>query len=175
MDTNDKNDSNTKITSVIFRYGIISGISLLAIFLGMKAINLVHIFELRGLNFLAVFFIMYFAIQNYKKKVNGKLGYLPGLLIGVCVSIIGYVILSSFLFFYLKFFDKGFMVYLQQHAPFGSYLTPITSAIVVFMEGSGISMIISFLLMQYLKVEKSDKPPIAKEIQKEEKLKEQEV
>ena len=163
MKTIDKIESNSEMLNVIFKYGFLSSIVFTGVFLIMKAINLVNVIELRAINFIAEFFISFLAIYNYKIKLNGKLPYLEGLLIGFFQAVVAFTFFSGFLYFYLKYYNHNLMVYLQQNAPFGVDLTPLSASLAVHIEGSAIGMIISFILMQYLKSEpNTEKQPAFK-------------
>jgi hypothetical protein len=171
MKTIDKIDSNSEISNIIFKYGILGSIVFIGVFLIMRALNLINIIELRAINFIAEFFISFFAIYNYKIKLNGKLPYLEGLLIGFFQAVVAYTLFSGFLYFYLKYYNHNFMVYLQQNAPFGVDLTPLSAALAVHIEGLAIGMIMSFILMQYLKSEPNTEkqPAFKKEVRSLEK------
>lgn len=142
-----------RIRNYGIRYGILGTVSFIAIFFFMKWINLVHITELRSLNFVVLFFIVYYALRNYKQEVKNKMGYLTGLAVGILISMIAYVAFAAFMGFYLRYLDPEFMQYLKETVMFGRYMNPMSMAVVLIFEGGAGGAIITFSLMQLMKRE----------------------
>lgn len=142
-----------RIGKYAIRYGLLGTLSFITIFFFMKWINLVHITELRSLNLVVLFFIVYFALKNYKLEVHNKMGYLTGLAVGILISMIAYVAFASFVGLYLRYLDPEFMQYLKERVMFGRYMNPMSMAVVLIFEGGAGGAIITFSLMQLMKNE----------------------
>jgi hypothetical protein len=135
---------------VSVRAGVLSGIALIGFFLLMKLLSLHYILELRYANIVFLYFGVLYAITQ-RKKYQGEIEYLPGLLDGLKTTSICVLMFSAFFVCYLLFLDTDFMLYLQQEAPLAKYITPWTVAGVLLIEGFISGGIISFCLMQYYK------------------------
>jgi hypothetical protein len=125
---------------------------LIGYFLSMKIFDLHKISELRVLNGLIVGALILKAIWHVK-KTDSSTGnnYLEGFGTGSLTSFIGITIFAIFLVIYLFFLDPGFMTYVQQNEPFGEYLNPLSVSFVILIEGMSSGVIMTFIMMQYLK------------------------
>ena len=135
---------------VSVRAGVLSGIALIGFFLLMKLLSLHYILELRYANIVFLYFGILFAITQ-RKKYQGEIEYLPGLMDGLKTTAICVLMFAVFFVSYLLFLDTDFMLYLQQEAPLAEFMTPWTVAGVLLIEGFISGGIITFCLMQYYK------------------------
>jgi hypothetical protein len=136
--------------------GIAVAASLIGFFLVMRALNLHEILVLRYFNFLFLGGGILAAYLIYRKKYNYKgIKYLTGIKMGMHVCLVGLIPFCIFMGIYLSA-DTGFMEYIQHHAAFGKFMTPIPAAAAVFMEAFATSSVLTLSLMQLLKDEEFD-------------------
>jgi hypothetical protein len=141
---------NPNFPSLIMKYSARTFLALLAYFLLMKLFNLATIVELRFFNFFIMFLGIRYFILQLKKENENQLDYLPSLAYGFLVSAFSSLFFAVFIFIYLAYIDKGLMLHLQTHQPFGEYLTPGSSSLVLILEGCSSGAIISFAMVQYM-------------------------
>ena len=133
------------------KYGLLTAAGLIAYFLLMKVVGLVQIVELRMLNLFILIAGVGFAIREYKRRSDDEMDYLQGFGIGMLTSAVSVIPFALFIFAYLNFFDPAFMETIRQEEPFGQYLNPYMAAVAIFFEGMGSGLILSFIIMQYMK------------------------
>jgi hypothetical protein len=133
------------------KYGLITTAGLIGYFLLMKLVGLHQIAELRMLNLIILIAGVWLAIRSYKRKTDDEMDYLQGFGIGMLTSAVSVIIFSVFIFIYLNFLDPAFMETLKQNEAFGQYLNPYMAAVAIFFEGMGSALILSFIIMQYMK------------------------
>jgi hypothetical protein len=136
----------------MYKVSALTALGLIAFFLLMKLLNLNTIVELRFLNvFLLLLGVRYVLIRK-RAENGGKLDYLQGMMTGFMTAFLAAVIFAVFVFIYLNI-DSGFMQYLRDTQPFGSYLTPASSSIITILEGAASGAIITFMLMHTLNID----------------------
>ncbi|RVT79775.1 hypothetical protein EOD40_01310 [Flavobacterium sufflavum] len=128
--------------------GFIIFIAISIYFLLMETLNLAHLFYLRFLNVLFVFYGVNRTIQmnlkeNQKKFVSNAVSAMLTSIIGVILSIIGLVIYS-----YLQGGD-AFVASLSETFLFGGNPTIDAYSISLLFEGIASSVIVTLLLMLY--------------------------
>jgi len=138
---------------VSVKAGVLTGISLIGFFLLMKLLQLNYILELRYANIIFLYFGILYTLTQ-RRKYQGDLEYLPSLIDGLKTTGLTVLMFSVFFVCYLLFIDPDFMLYLQQEAPLGKYLTPWTVMGVLMIEGFISGGIITFCMMQYYKNDK---------------------
>ena len=141
---------NPNLPSLIMKYASGTFLVLVAYFLLMKLFNLATIVELRFLNFFIMFAGIRLFMQQLKKENENRIDYLPSLAYGFLVSAFASLLFAVFVFIYLAYIDKGLMLHLKAHQPFGEYLTPGSATLVLVLEGCSSGAIITFALVQYL-------------------------
>ena len=117
----------------------------------MKLIGLVHIYQLRYLNTVVMLFITVQTLKEIDVRTQNNLEYLTGLGVSIWIAILSYSIFSFFMFFYLRFLDPSFMQFLIEHAPFGRYLNPLNASSWITIEGTGIQLVFTIVIMEYFK------------------------
>lgn len=131
-----------------FLYGILLLIGFVGYFFVMKAANLYENFNLRIFNIVIHAGIIYLAIRRYYLRYKeAGINYISGALAGFKPSLIAVILFGIFQVFYLQY-DQALMDAITAQAPAGSYLTPITAAIVIMFEGIAVSVILSYLCMR---------------------------
>lgn len=118
----------------------------------MRLAGLMDNFELRHFNLVLTVVFSVAALAKINGKTRNRLEFLTGL--GVCMLVAGisFAIFGAFMFVYLRWLDTSFMEYLVQNAPFGEYLTPMSTAGWVVHEGFGAMIIISLILVETFKL-----------------------
>jgi hypothetical protein len=137
-------------TSII--YGLIAGVCYILYFLIMRAAGLMDRFELRHFNFVLTIIFTVAALAKINGKTRNQLEFLTGLAVCMVVAGFSFGLFGAFMFVYLRWLDPGFMEYLVANAPFGDYLTPISTAGWVVHEGFGAMIIISLILVETFKL-----------------------
>ena len=134
-------------TVSMYKVAAVTALGLAVFFIAMKFLNLVSIVELRFVNF----FILLLAVRKIllakRKENNGRLEYLPGMLIGFMTALMASIFFAAFVFLYLSFLDHGLMEEIRVHQPFGNYLSPGGAALVIILEGVASGAILSFAMM----------------------------
>ena len=124
----------SSIEYIAVKNGLIAFGGLVAYFFLMKGVGLVHIVELRSLNFLIMVGLAYF----------------NGLGLGIRTTVVSVVPFALFIFFYLKL-DPAFMETIRANEMFGYHLNPYLLAFLIAFEGSLSGFFIAYTLMQYMK------------------------
>jgi hypothetical protein len=137
-------------TSIL--YGLLAGGSYILFFLIMRAVGLMHQFELRHVNLLIMTGFTVAALAKINGKTRNKLEFLSGMGISMLIAGFSFALFGVFLFVYLKFLDPAFMQYLIDTAPFGQHLTPLNTAGWMIHEGFGAQVILSLIVVETFKL-----------------------
>lgn len=131
------------------KYGVILFLCFVLYFFIMSINDFYLNFNLRIGNVIFHTVILYFAIVRFRKSEAGSknFNYITGFLAGFKPSIIASFLFSLFQFFYLLS-NPEFLISLKENAPIGEYLTPLTGSIIIFAEGVGVSLILSYIIMR---------------------------
>jgi hypothetical protein len=143
-------ETKLKLETHGIKIGLLVSAFLIAYFLLMKVVGLLHILELRLLNFVFVACGVVMAIKSYKDHYGGRINYGEGFALGSLVSAVAVFTFAIFLAVYLNI-DHEFLRYVQKNALMGGYLTPVTAAAGVSLEGISSGVIFSLASMQYFK------------------------
>ncbi len=132
------------------KFGLFAALGLIALFFIMKVLGVLHVIELRVLNFFVLAVGVVMALRSFKEQKPQSFTYLKGLGLGVLTAIIGSVIFALFVFVYTNFLDPAFMQAMVENEPFGQYLNPYIAAVAVAVEGIASGLILSFIVMNYM-------------------------
>ncbi|MDH3710166.1 MAG: DUF4199 domain-containing protein [Cyclobacteriaceae bacterium] len=132
------------------KFGLFAALGLIALFFIMKVLGVLHVIELRVLNFFVLAVAVVMALRSFREKKPQSFTYLKGLGLGVLTAIIGSVIFALFVFVYTNFLDPAFMQAMVENEPFGQYLNPYIAAVAVAVEGIASGLILSFIVMNYM-------------------------
>jgi hypothetical protein len=137
--------------SVSIWCGLLVSVTLMGFFLVMKFAGLHRYLALRYFNWVIYALGIVIAFSVYRKK-EAKTGiqYLKGIKMGLRTALIAIIPFAIFMFVYLKI-DEGFMLYIRENSEFGRYLSPISAAAVVAIEGFVGGAITTYMAMQYFK------------------------
>lgn len=138
------------IEKIGFRYGLLTFAALVAFFLLMQAVGLADVIELRVLNGVILVGGIMLAIRKMKRESAGTMEYLPGFGLGVLTSFVAVLAFSLFVAVYLSV-DSQFLRTIQQEGRVGPFITPITAALSIFIEGAFSGAITTLCIMQFMK------------------------
>ena len=134
-------------TVSMYKVAAVTALGLAIFFIIMKFLNLVTIVELRFVNFFILLLGVRKILLAKRKENNGKLEYLPGMLIGFMTTLLASIFFAAFVFLYLSFLDQGLMEFIRSTQPFGNYLSPGGAALIIILEGVASGAILAFALM----------------------------
>lgn len=133
--------------------GLLLALFLSTFFLAMRGLGLAHEYYLRVFNAIILMMIIAHSILRYRGQLEiEQYGSFFNLYkIALRTAFIGISIFSVFLAFYLDLLDPAFMQEIKDLESPGPYMSPITAAGIVFIEGFGSSFVFSYLTIQLLK------------------------
>ncbi|AKD04413.1 DUF4199 domain-containing protein [Pontibacter korlensis] len=136
------------------KYGLLTAAGLMAYFLLMKLLGLVHIVELRFLNGVIMAVGIVFALKAYKKFAQGQVAYFKGLGTGLITAVVATVLFASFMVIYVKTAGEAMIEMLSAERYFGERVES-TPGVVIFsvlmLEGIISGFMICFIAMQWFK------------------------
>lgn len=143
---------NTRVTieRTAEKYGLLTAIGIIVLFFIMKFAGIVHVIELRALNFFVLAVGVVLALRLFRKTNPDSFTYLKGLGLGMLTAIIASVLFGLFVFVYTNFLDPAFMQSIVENEPFGQYLNPYIAGVAVTVEGIASGLILSFIVMNYM-------------------------
>ncbi len=138
-------------------YGLKIAGGLIAFFLIMKLVGLVHHYELRFLNVFIQVGGIYFALKKFRETHDQHLNYFRALVTGVATGAISSVIFAVFLFGYLSI-DGNLMQGVIENEPMGRYLNPYITAFMVALEGLFSGLLFTFIIINYVETDDVNDP-----------------
>jgi hypothetical protein len=138
-------------------YGTLITIALIVYFFLMYAIGLVHVIELRLLNFIIMLAGIYLALKQYQRTHDGHMNYFRGLTVGIATATIGSSTFAVFLFLYLKL-DGNLMQSIIENEPMGRYLNEYIIAAAIMAEGVFSGSLLAYILLNFMKTDKATEP-----------------
>lgn len=143
----------TYIINLCNSCGLLVFAGLLIFFLSMKEVGWHEILALRYFNFIFIAGGILLAFFLYRRKYDYKgIRYLAGMKMGIHISLLCSLVFALFMGIYLSI-DTHFMGFVQSHAEFGKFLTPVRAAGGVFIENFASGTILTFSFMQLFKDE----------------------
>ena len=138
-------------------YGLKTGAGLILFFGLMQLLGLSHHDELRFLNFPIQVVGIYYALKKFKNTHQDHMNYFRGMITGVATGAIGSVTLGVFIFLYMKV-DPSLLEYIRTSVPMGQYMNEYMSAFIVALEGLFGSMLVTFVLINYVDTDEVNDP-----------------
>ena len=117
----------------IFKTALLTVSGMIAYFFLMKLFNMNSILELRYLNFIFIFLGVRHVLLHKQSADGVKVHFHSALMIGFLTSFLIAIMFSAFVFSYLSV-DTTFMSMVTFSQPFGKYLSPASSSLVIFLE-----------------------------------------
>jgi hypothetical protein len=137
--------------SVSIWCGLLVSAALIGFFLVMKFAGLHRYLALRYFNWFiyALGIVIAFSVYRNRESKHG-IQYLKGIKMGLRTALIAIVPFAIFMFIYLRI-DESFMLFIRENSEFGKYLSPMSAAAVVAIEGFVGGAITTYMAMQYFK------------------------
>lgn len=133
-------------------YGLRVAAGLIGFFVLMFVLGFGHVIELRLLNLIILAVGVYFALQKYKATHGASINYFMALATGVSTAAIGSGVFALFLFIFLRV-DTGFMEWIIANEPMGRFMNPYIASFIVALEGVFSGLLVTFVLINYIKTE----------------------
>ncbi len=143
------NDKTSK-SYLAVKFGLSTFLGLVAYFLLMKLVGLVHVVELRSLNFIIMVTGVWLAFRQYNKIHKPGLTYFNALGLGIQTTAFSVIPFALFIFCYLQF-NPSFMQVIKENEMFGYQLNPYLLSFLIAFEGCLSGFFIAYTLMQYMK------------------------
>ena len=132
--------------TLVFKVSAAATGAMILVFTVMKLLGLQYIVELRVINFLIMFMSVRYILLRTRMENKNVLEYLPGMGTGFFTALLTSAMFAVFIGVYLKF-DHVFMQYIMATQPFGQFLSPASTALIIMFEGSASGAIVVFALM----------------------------
>ena len=124
--------------------------SFITVFALARILGYAELTEIRFINYVIAFFVAYDAIKKVYIRNGHQVEYFTGLSIGIATIVLGQLWYSILFFIYLKI-DPEFTIRLLKQIPQNIIAPAFSTAVLLFLEGFGLSPVISLALMQYFK------------------------
>lgn len=131
----------------IFSYAGTACLLYIAFLLLMKLINLMHVTELRMVNYVLLCLICIYQIKRWVNKTGSYIPFLQVFFTAFFTGLFSFVFFCVFLLVYTKF-DTELNELFVQNAPATFRFLP---SIVIFFEGSAASIIVALINLQYFR------------------------
>ncbi len=142
--------SNAEINKTIIKFSFIAAIVYMVFFGLMKMSGYAEVTELRFFNYFLYAIVGAAALQELRKKGEGKIYYLNGFAVALLTGIVSFVIFGGFIYVY-SLFNNFFTSTLQTIYPGAMTLGYFAAPVIIAAEGIAISSIVALCLMQYFK------------------------
>lgn len=139
--------------------GIFTSVGLILYFVSMNLLGFQRNLELHYLNIFILFFGLRYGIKS-TIKTKGEVRYFEGLKTGLIITILSVAIFNVFMVIYETAIDPSFLEYLKENISLGDVFstqeTIFNIAGLITLEGLSSGFILTFILMQYYKSERSE-------------------
>lgn len=136
---------------IAFNYGLKMFAGFAGLFLIVHLFGMSDNYNLRILNGIIHFGLLYLAIRAYRRAFPESAGnYVAGVTVGMYTSMVGVVLFTAFLFLFFIFFDPAFFARLQANSPYPEYINELTASLFIFVEGVVVSLIGSYLVTRVI-------------------------
>lgn len=133
--------------SSILTYAGIACVTYIVFLLLMKMFNLMHITELRMVNYVLLCLLCIYQIKRWVNKTGSYIPFLQVFCTALFTGILSFMFFCAFLFVYTKF-DTELNELFVQNAPETFRFLP---SIVIFFEGSAASIIVALINLQFFR------------------------
>jgi len=134
-------------------YGTYISLGLIAFFMVCYWTGLVHMRELRLLNFPIMLAGVYFALAQHR-KIYGELNYFRAMTLGAYTSGIGALTFATFLFILFNI-DHNLYIRVVKQEPFGEYMNVFIATSAVAMEGVFAGLMATYFAINMTKTDKT--------------------
>lgn len=140
---------------IAFRYGLMMFIGFTGFFLLMHFLRLSDNYYLRVFNGIIHLSLLWLALREWTRVHHGAVSdNASGVVVGIFTTLVGVIPFTVFMAIFLSY-DSVLMAYIQSQSPIGELFTPITSSLFIFVEGLGLSLIASYLMVRVLDMMRS--------------------
>jgi hypothetical protein len=145
------------IQGIGIKFGLITAAICIVYFLVMSMAGLIHIIALRMFNYAFIAAGIFLALNEVTHKIHKhRVNYLPGLGIGFTISLFTAIAFSVFMFVYSKFININFIPSIKPMLPdYYGDLNPYMLGVFVFSESLMFGAVLSFIVMQFFKRNRS--------------------
>lgn len=140
--------SASQIKKSVFLTGIGSAVFFIVFFIAMQLLNLIHVTELRLVNYVVLFLAGFYQLKRLFDNGKTRVSYLQGFGTVFFTGIFSYLIFALFLYFYVRL-DHQLEMLFWENIPIDPIYSLPLPFITIFFEGSAISIIVALILMQY--------------------------
>lgn len=139
--------SLTEMRNSILGYGLITSILYIAFMLSMKMLNLLHLTELRFINYAILCLVCMYQIKHWINKTGAFVPFLQVFFTALFTGIVSSAFFSIFLFIYARFDSDMSELFIQHtRGMFGHW-----AAMIILFEGTAVSIIIALINVQYFR------------------------
>lgn len=138
--------------TLAFRYGAWMFLGFTGLFLLMHVLGLSATIELRLLNAGIHLVVLWLALRSWLSGHPERAdNYVGGTALGVLTTTVGTAAFTILLSIFLAY-NPGLMAEIRGQSPgvLADYLNPVTTSVFVFMEGSAVGIIASYIFMRIL-------------------------
>lgn len=140
---------------IAFRYGLMMFSGFAGFFLLMHFFHLSENYYLRVFNGIIHLSLLWLALREWTRRHHGAASdNASGVVVGIFTTLVGVIPFTVFMAIFLSY-DPALMAYIQSQSPIGELFTPITSSLFIFVEGLGLSLIASYLMVRVLDMMRS--------------------
>jgi len=133
-------------------YGTYATLGLIAFFLGCYWTGLVHVRELRLLNFPIMIAAIYYGLDQYK-KIYGHINYFKAMTLGTYIG--GIAALTFALFLFLVFtLDHNLYLRVVKGEPLGAYMNLYIATSAVALEGVFSGLMATYIICNFIDTDK---------------------
>ena len=155
--------SFVKMRNSILSYGFISSLLYIVFLLLMKVAGLIHVTELRMINYVILCLVIIYQIKRWVFKTGAYVPFLQVFFTALFTGITSFVFFSVFLFLFTRL-DPEFNALFIQHTPQAFLFFP---TITILCEGAAVSIIVAFINLQYFRrYEEGEVSPEKKSLKK---------
>ena len=136
---------------IVIRYTMLVTALLIMYFLSLAVSGYLKHIELKLLFILILGAGIGFGMRDLRLKLKGKLYYFEGIKLGVRISLLAMGLFAAFCWAFFKFVSPEMIMEMNgANGPAGS-LYPELEALLVFIVGSVSGLVMTFILLQYLR------------------------
>jgi hypothetical protein len=148
--------SLTRMRNSVLVYGTICSAIYIAFLLVMKLFGLMHITELRFVNYVILCMVGLYQIKQWIKQTGAYVPFLQVLATVFFTGVWSFILFSVFLFAYTRYDAELADLFVQRTRG----VFPVVPSIVILFEGAASSIIVAFINMQYFRrYEEGEKSP----------------
>jgi uncharacterized membrane protein len=138
--------------STALRFGFYLALSLIIVFMLMKALELNGTLAYRLIDIVLIYFFVGRSQHFYQThSFEDGHGYLRNMGLAVVTSFFGLLIFALFLYTYLSFMNEGYLNFLKEILPMGEHLNPTIIAVFILIEGVAVGALSGFIQALYIK------------------------